>query len=45
MLFDTLTLEDVHQIVEKFYSGRSAEGCFAPYYGRFEFYRPDQTCS
>lgn len=40
MLFDNLTFEDVRQVVEKFYSGRSAEGCFAPYYGRFEFYRP-----
>jgi hypothetical protein len=43
MLFDNLTFEDVQQIVETFYSGRSAEGCFAPYDGRFEFYRPDQT--
>ena len=31
MLFDKLTFEDVQQIVETFYSGRSAEGCFAPY--------------
>jgi hypothetical protein len=35
MLFENLTLEDVRQVIEKFYSGRSAEGCFAPYYGRF----------
>jgi len=40
MLFDYLTFEDVRQILEKFYAGRSSEGCFAPYYGRFEFYRP-----
>lgn len=45
MLFDNLTLEDVKQIVEKFYSGRSAERYLAPYYSRFKFHRPDQTCS
>jgi hypothetical protein len=42
MMFDDLTREEVRQILEKFYAGRRVEGCFAPYYGRFEFYRTDR---
>ena len=38
MMFDDLTFDDVRQILEKFYAGRTAEGCFAPYYGHFQFY-------
>jgi hypothetical protein len=28
------------EILEKFYAGRKAEGCFAPYYGHFQVYVP-----
>ena len=28
------------EILEKFYSGRRAEGCFAPFYGHFQIYVP-----
>jgi hypothetical protein len=38
MMFDDLTVDDVRQILEKFYAGRTAEGCFAPYHGHFQFY-------
>jgi hypothetical protein len=38
MRFEGLTMDDVRQILEKFYDGRRAEGCFAPYYGQFHFY-------
>lgn len=40
MMFDDLTREEVRQILEKFYAGRRAEGCFAPYYGHFQVYVP-----
>jgi len=30
MMFDALTFADVLQILEKFYTGRRSEGCFAP---------------
>jgi hypothetical protein len=43
MMFDDLTFDDVRQILEKFYVGRSAEGCFAPHYGHFQFYVPPKT--
>jgi len=43
MLFDDLTLADVRQILEKFYAGRRAEGCFAPFYGHFQFYMPPKA--
>jgi hypothetical protein len=43
MIFADLTLRDVRGILEWFYAGRPAEGCFAPYHGRFEFYRPEQA--
>lgn len=43
MLFDHLAIEDVHQILETFYAGRGSEDCFAPYYGRFEFYQPAEA--
>ena len=42
MLFDHLTLTDVSEILGRLYQGRRAEGCFAPYTGRFEFYRSDR---
>jgi hypothetical protein len=42
MIFTDLTFRDVRGILEWFYAGRRAEGCFAPYHGRFEFYRPEQ---
>ena len=42
MMFDNLPYEDVRHILEKFYAGRSSEGCFGSYYGHFEFYRPDK---
>lgn len=41
MIFEGLTLPEVYALLEKFYAGRSAESCFAPHYGRFEFCRPD----
>ena len=40
MMFDDLTLDEVRQILEKFYAGRRAEGCFAPFHGHFQFYVP-----
>lgn len=40
MMFDDLTFDEVRQILEKFYAGRRAEGCFAPFYGHFQFYVP-----
>ena len=40
MMFDDLTFDEVREILEKFYAGRRAEGCFAPFYGRFQFYVP-----
>ena len=40
MMFDDLSLDAVRQILEKFYAGRRAEGCFAPFYGHFQFYVP-----
>ena len=43
MLFDNVIFENVRESLEKFYAGRSGEGCFAPYDGRFEFYRPDKA--
>jgi hypothetical protein len=38
MMFDDLSLDEVRQVLEKFYAGRRAEGCFAPFYGHFQFY-------
>lgn len=38
MMFDDLTFEEVREILEKFYAGRRAEGCFAPFCGHFQFY-------
>ncbi|MGH8545173.1 MAG: hypothetical protein ACREX3_16430 [Gammaproteobacteria bacterium] len=43
MTFDDLTLGDVRQILEKFYIGRGVEGCFAPFYGHFQFYVPPKA--
>ncbi len=43
ILFDNLIFEDVRESLEQFYAGRSGEDCFAPYYGRFECYRPDKA--
>ncbi len=43
LLFDGLTLTDVSRILQMFYAGRGCEGCFARFYGRFEFYRPNQA--
>lgn len=40
MMFDDLTFDEVRQILEKFYAGRRAEGCLAPFYGHFQFYVP-----
>ena len=40
MIFDDLTWDEVREILEKFYSGRRAEGCFAPFYGHFQVYVP-----
>jgi hypothetical protein len=40
MMFDHLTREEIREILEKFYSGRRAEGCFAPFYGHFQTYVP-----
>ena len=40
MMFDDLTFDEVREILEKFYSGRRAEGCFAPFYGHFQFCVP-----
>jgi hypothetical protein len=42
MRFQGLTMDDVRQVLEKFYDGRRAEGCFAPYDGQFQFYVPPQ---
>jgi hypothetical protein len=41
MIFDDLIFADVESILTKFYDGRRAEGCFAPYDGWFQFYQPD----
>ena len=40
MMFDDVSSHDVRQILETFYAGRKAEGCFAPYYGHFQVYVP-----
>jgi hypothetical protein len=39
MIFAPLSLRQVVEVLEKFHAGRRAEGCFAAYHGRFEFYR------
>jgi hypothetical protein len=43
MPFDTLTFQDVSQILETFSAGRGGEGCFASYDGRLEFYQPHKA--
>ena len=43
MMFDDLTFDEVRQILEKFYAGRRTEGCFAPFYGHFQFYVPAKS--
>ena len=35
--------EPSNPFLSEFYAGRSGEGCFAPYDGRFEFYRPNKA--
>lgn len=40
MMLDDLSWDEVREILEKFYSGRRAEGCFAPFYGHFQIYVP-----
>lgn len=43
MMFDDLTFDEVQQILEKFYAGRRAEGCFAPFHGHFQVYVPPKA--